>query len=742
MAGPGGLRLQAVWAMAALLSATAAAAQPAPTPSLPPGHQRMVAVLAEIARQSHDTNVYTGDQQARAFRTLVADPKFIATPKRQWRNLRHLGYHELRLGNNEAAIAGFAAACDVMAKIKPPLRPADVDRTQFELALAYLRWGESRNCVARHTSDSCILPIRAGGVHADQEGSRKAIKVLEELLARTVDHLPARWLLNVAYMTIGEYPDKVPETYRISPNTFDSTQGFMHFTDVAVQRGLRTIDLGGSVAVEDYDGDTRLDLIVSSSDPQSPLRYFAGRADGTFEDRSIAAGFAGLLGGSGVVQADYDNDGDTDLLILRGAWLGRAGRQPKSLLSNDGHGSFVDVTFDAGLGEINYPSQTAAWADYDRDGFLDLYVGNEGGNNSGYPCQLFRNRGDGTFIDVAAAAGVQNGRDAKGVAWGDFDDDGFPDLYVSNYNDANRLYRSRGDGTFSDNAERAGVTAPRSSQTVVTADFDNDGNLDLYVGATTPFHKVEPYSNRTDELAPLQATIASMLGLPVPPTVEPGRFYRGLGAAQFEEVTGARGLGRMVLTGGVGVGDLDGDGFLDLYLGTTYSGYEGLMPNLLYRNDGGQRFVDITTSAGVGHLQKAGGIAIADTDADGDQDIFINAGGMFAGDRFGDVLFENPGNGNRWIALHLAGVRSNRSAIGARIRVDVNENGKQRSIYRVVGEGSSFGANPLLQWIGVGNAAKVDTITIRWPTGKQQILRDVSLKQRLEIVEVAPSPTD
>jgi hypothetical protein len=698
------------------------------------GHRRMLAVLADIARTSADTNIYTGDAQARAFRALVTDPRFAAAPPLHWRHLRALAYHELRLGNDDDAVRDLNEAAVLAPRLGTAVRAEEIDRAQLELAVALLRWGESRNCVAHHTSESCILPISGSGVHQDQEGSRRAIAELEALLRRHPDHLVARWLLNVAYMTVGEYPDAVPQPYRVPPSTFASAEPFPRFTDVAPAAGLNTMDLMGGVVIDDFDGDGILDVIVSSSDPERSLRYFAGRGHGAFRERSHEAGFDGLYGGSNLVQADYDNDGAIDLLVLRGAWLGRAGQQPKSLLHNDGHGTFTDVTFAAGLGDAFYPSQTAAWADYDNDGLLDLYVGNEAEDNYPFPGQLFHNRGDGTFVDVAAAAGVINGRMAKGVAWGDFDGDGLPDLYVSNYNTPNRLYRNRGDGTFVDIADAAGVTGPLSSLAVVTADFDNDGILDLYVGATTPVHGADPPLARNDGLRPLAAFVASTLGLPA--DAETGRLYRGLGGARFEDITAAQGLSRVLFTSGIGVGDLDGDGFLDLYLGTAYPGYEGLMPKVLYRNRRGRGFADVTTNAGVGLLQKAGAIAIADLDGDGDQDIFVNAGGMFRGDRFGDVLFANPGSGAHWLEVGLVGTRSNRSAIGARLRADITEAGRSRSIYRTVGSGGSFGANPLRQWIGLGQATRVDALEITWPGGShRQVLPDVAANQRLEIVE-------
>lgn len=754
------------WALIALAvlgvdrsAAWALSADPMSAPTVAPqaaeGHHRMLLALAAIAAASRETNRYTGDAQLRTFRTLASDPAFSRSPLIQWQHLRALGYYELRAGDAEAAVGHLAEAAALLPQIARSLRPAQIDDARLEYAIALLRWGESRNCIARHTSESCLLPIGRGGVHEDQAGSRRGIVELIALLDRHPDHLVARWLLNIAFMTLGAYPDGVPAAQRIPPAVFASAEPFPRFTDVAPAAGLNTVDLVGGVVADDFDGDGHLDLIVSSSDPESSLRYFAGSGDGRFRERSRQAGFEGMLGGMNLLQADYDNDGAIDLLVLRGGWLGRTGEIPNSLLRNDGRGTFTDVTFAAGLAAVQYPTQTAAWADYDNDGDLDLYVGNEADDNFPFPCQLFRNEGDGTFVDVAAAAGVANGRMAKGVAWGDFDGDGFQDLFVSNYGTPNLLFRNRGDGTFVDITASAGVGEPLGSFAIATADFDNDGRLDLYVAPTTPLHSADPRQISTDPLAPLDAFVAGTLGVPpdartsrqyrllgMPPAGESPRLYRNLGDNRFADETTARGLGRVILGGGLGVGDLDGDGFPDLYVGTSYPGFEGLLPNLLYRNRGGTGFADVTTSAGVGHLQKAGGIAIADLDGDGDQDIFVNAGGMYRGDRFGDVLFANPGTGAHWIEIRLVGRRANRSAIGGRLRVDVpTAGGGVRSIHRVVGSGSSFGANPLRQWIGLGDATRVAALTIIWPgSGTVQVLRDVAVDQRLEIVEDVSRP--
>jgi hypothetical protein len=187
---------------------------------------------------------------------------------------------------------------------------------------------------------------------------------------------------------------------------------------------------------------------------------------------------------------------------------------------------------------------------------------------------------------------------------------------------------------------------------------------------------------------------------------------------------------------GANFGDLDGDGWLDFYLGTGYPSYEGLMPNVLYRGSGESGFADVTLAAGVGHLQKGHAVAIADVDADGDEDLFAQMGGAYPGDRFADALFENPGHGNRWIAVDVVGSRSNRAALGARIRVDVLENGARRSIHRQVSTGGSFGVNPLRQRIGIGRASAVERLEVWWPTsGARQAWTGLPVDTLVRVIE-------
>jgi hypothetical protein len=214
--------------------------------------------------------------------------------------------------------------------------------------------------------------------------------------------------------------------------------------------------------------------------------------------------------------------------------------------------------------------------------------------------------------------------------------------------------------------------------------------------------------------------------------LELAAVYKGDGKGGFRDVARAMGLARPTTPMGSNFGDLDNDGYLDFYLGTGDPLIRNVMPNAMYRNKGGKAFVDVTIAGGFGHLQKGHAIVFADFDEDGDLDVFEQLGGAFPCDKFYDALFENPGFGNHWIKVRLEGTRSNRSAIGARIRVVAGG----RSIYRHVNSGGSFGANPFMQTIGLGKADRVERIEVFWPTtGRTQVLEDLPVDHLVRIVE-------
>ena len=600
---------------------------------------------------------------------------------------------------------------------------------------AQLRLGEDRNCVRNHNADSCLLPIAGGGVHIDRGPMQAARRTLEQELERDPDSLIARWLLNVVAMTLGEWPEGVPPGVRLSPDLFAAEVDFPRFVDVGPSLGISPNELSGSPILDDFDGDGDVDVIASSMGLRDPLRFFRNEGDGRFTERTDAAGLSGQLGGLNCNQADYDNDGDLDVFVLRGGWMGNAGPVPNSLLRNRGDGTFEDVTEAAGLLTF-HGTQAAAWADFDLDGWLDLFVGNESteGTNFGHPSELWHNRGDGTFENVIASSGIELHSFTKGVTWGDVDEDGDPDLFVSRRDGPSRLYRNDtavGAGAqprFEDITRAAGIEVDRRDFPCWFFDYDNDGHLDLFVGG------YGSEFNGESDTDPMDVIPSVRLGLEVDPRFYP-QLWRNRGDGTFEDVAGQVGLQRVVLLMGANFGDLDNDGWLDLYLGTGHPDFRALMANRVFRNDRGQRFQDVTTAAGMGHLQKGHGIAFADIDRDGDQDVYAGLGGWYPADTFPNALYLNPGFNNRWITLHLEGRRSNRGAVGARIAVTIATPDGPRTIHRLVGSGGSFGSSSLAAEIGLGSATAIEACRVLWPGGEEQSIPGLALDSTYHLVE-------
>ena len=700
-------------------------------PGEPPSTRRMAERLQRIVAETDPrTNQFMNGARARLLEEAVqhADPASVPQV------LGMLADELLNAGRTQEAISRYE-------QVERMMREAGVEersREWFELllrqAIAHLRRGEEQNCVGHHGARSCIFPIRGTGVHAEKGGSRASAAILERALKLDPSHLQARWLLNIAHMTMGDYPTGVRPRWLLDPRLADSEFDIKPFPDVARGAGLEVVDLAGGSIVDDLDGDGDLDVMASAMGLQSQLRYFRNEAGGSFMERTAEAGLTGLVGGLNIMQTDFNNDGRLDVLVLRGGWMGTAGKYPKSLLRNDGDGSFTDVTEQAGLLSF-HPSQTAVWLDFDADGWLDLFVGNESTRASPEPCELYRNNRDGTFTECARETGVAVTEFVKGVASGDYDNDGRPDIYVSVRGGPNHLYRNEGpaappaggDGRrpgpcawrFIDVAAAAGVTEPIHSFPTWFWDYDNDGWEDIFVSG---------YMANGGDVA------ADYIGRPH--GGELPRLYRNRGDGTFADVTREARLARLLLTMGSNYGDLDNDGWLDFYAGTGNPELSMLIPNRAFRNAEGRFFQDVTTSGGLGHLQKGHGVSFPDIDNDGDQDIHHVLGGALEGDRFANALFENPGHGNHWIVLGLEGVRSNRPGIGARLKVVVQTPSGERAIHKTVRSGGSFGASPLRQEIGLGSAERILRVEILWPSGgPPQILQGLELDRRYLLTE-------
>jgi hypothetical protein len=578
-----------------------------------------------------------------------------------------------------------------------------------------LRIGENDNCILCRGESSCILPISPAAVHTNPKGSRLAVQHFTEYLRQFPDDLEVRWLLNLAHMTLGEYPDKIAPQFLVPLDHWRNCAfDIGKFRDVGHLVGVNRFNMAGGAIMDDFDNDGLLDLVTTSWDATLPMAYYRNRGDGTFEERAAAAGLAGQLGGLYCVQTDYNNDGLLDVFVCRGAWVAAPIRP--SLLRNNGDGTFTDVTREAGLLD---PANSicAAWADYDNDGFLDLFLCCER-----QPNRLYRNKGDGTFEEVGARVGVQGGGHCcKGAAWIDFDNDGYPDLFLTNFDHAAQLFRNNRDGTFTEVTTAMGINGPVAVGFSCWAwDYDNDGWLDLFA---------------TCYEGSIADVVKGLLGQPH--DRQTGRLFRNLGGKGFRDVTREAGLDMVFLTMGSNFGDFDNDGYLDFYLGTGNPDLAALRPNRMFKNVAGKRFAEITAAAGTGHLQKGHSVACGDWNRDGSIDVFIEMGGAIPGDKYHNVLFQNPGQGNNWLTVKLVGKRTNRAAIGARIKA-VTSGESPLTVCRHVSSGSSFGANPLQQHIGVGRADRVALLEVHWPTsGTTQVFRDVAVNQAIEVTEFA-----
>ena len=724
----------------------ASTTDPPPGTRFPPqprgeGTRRMGERLAALNRVAKPgVNPFLNAERAAQIKETLP---IITDPLDRMRATTQMADELLRAGKIQEAIdtvTPLLAPSQAEIPYAPP-----VAQTKEFLGLASLRLGETENCIRDHTSESCLLPIRGGGLHMKKAGSRRALELFGEVLKEQPGDLSTRWLYNLAAMTLGEYPDKVPPAWRIPPETFTSEADIGRFQDVGQKAGIVVRQHAGGAIMDDFDGDGLLDIVVSSMGIHDPLRFFHNNGDGTFEERTDQAGLRPLTGGLNIIHADYDNDGDSDLLVLRGGWMHKGGNYPDSLVRNNGDGTFDDVTEEAGLLTF-HPSQTGSFADYDGDGWLDLAIGQETARDEPHPTFLYHNNGDGTFTDrsMDLAPDTKFGY-VKAVVWGDIDNDNDPDLFVSVLDGPIRLFRNDGPKgpagwRFTDVSKAAGLGG-RVSDSFPSWfwDFDNDGWMDLMVAG---FKFVD-----------MNDIVASHLGRPTQ-TAFPSLF-RNNHDGTFTDVAHATRLDRIALAMGSNFGDLDNDGWQDCYLGNGEPGFRSLIPNRMFRNDGGRRFQDITYSAGTGHIQKGHGVAMGDVDNDGDLDVFEEMGGWFQDDQAWSALYRNPGQKGHWVTIRFEGSRTggspstnrppgdaggqkatNRSAIGTRIRVRVQDAGGERDVYAIVSTGGSFGGNSLQQEIGLGAAKGIKEIEVTWPTtGRKDLLHDVAMDRFYRLVE-------
>jgi len=537
----------------------------------------------------------------------------------------------------------------------------------------------------------------------------------------------------------------------------------VQFVNIAREAGLRTKTIYGSekrnryliettgcgAAFFDYDQDGWLDIFLVNGSrfeggwtaANAPVsRLYKNNRDGTFADVTMQAGIARSGWGAGCCAGDFDNDGYDDLFVT---YWGDC-----SLWKNLGNGKFIDVAAKAGVttrttNGLKRNNTGCAFLDYDRDGNLDLFVSNyldfdpktaplpesgpckykglmvacgppglQGGKNI-----LFRNNGDGTFTDVSEKAGILTtpGTFGLGVAVFDYDNDGWPDIYVANDSTSAALYKNNHDGTFQEVAIESGVAysadgKPQAGMGVSVADYDCDGNLDLvktnFAGDTTS-------------------------------------LYRNLGGGMFEDQTFQAGLGRITrfLGWGVAFVDFDNDGWPDIIqcnghvypeVGETLaeSGYR--QRKVVYRNLRNGKFLEVSEQMGPGILEAVPGrgMAVGDFDNDGDLDLLVNCVNDFP-----QLLRCDSRLKNNWIKVKTVGTKSNRTGIGARIYCTTTEGGKtHRQMDEVRSGGSYISQSDLRVHFGLGAAAAAD-LEVRWPSGIVDRLRNVAANRVITLVE-------
>jgi hypothetical protein len=500
--------------------------------------------------------------------------------------------------------------------------------------------------------------------------------------------------------------------------------------------------MAGGVAVFDYDNDGLLDIFFTNgaeipsldkSNPTFSNRLFHNNGDGTFTDVTSKAGLAGIGYSMGVAAADYDNDGFVDLYVT--------GVNHNQLFHNNGDGTFTDVTSKAGVTGVipgigKAWSITAGWFDYNNDGLLDLLVINYLNYDlktaascstnkiatycspvdfQGLPNILYRNNGDGTFTDVSATSHIgQYVGKGMGVAFADYDGDGFTDIFVSNDTFPNLLLHNNGDGTFTDKAMTAGTAYNEMGKTVAGMgtdfrDLDNDGRPDI-------FH-------------------TAMFGDSFP-------LYRNSGDGQFEDATSAAGLTlpTVRITGwGTGGYDFDNDGLKDLFTANGAILDNSMevehrpfpLPNSLFRNLGNLTFADVSATAGQSFLAPAPhrGAAFGDFNNDGKVDIVVT---VLNGSP--ELLMNRTDNHNHWIILKLVGVKDNRDGLGTKVKITTTLGSQYNEATTAVGYNSSSDKRV---HFGLGDAALIDKIELSWPTGVKQTLTNVKVDQVLTITESA-----
>jgi tetratricopeptide (TPR) repeat protein len=607
---------------------------------------------------------------------------------------------------------------EVMKRYRERLRDNPGDhKTRLELGRLYIKCGLHDEAVRELNLAAGDPALRARARHesalAHYRAGRFSEAIDDGIAAMSADpsNERARAAMWLASRSLGGYPNRVPFEYRMELKA-GYAPARVQFEDIAARIGIDKICAGRGTAVFDYNNDGLLDVAISAAHAGCTL--YRNNGDGTFTDVSISSGLDHCINGFVIIAGDYDNDGFTDLFVTRqGFYYGDCG-----LYHNNGDGTFTNVTEKAGVQSWG-PAYTASWVDYDCDGFLDLFIGyNLGGMfDRRRPNRLFHNNGDGTFTDVTERAGLNTVYTTIGSCWGDYNNDGYPDLFLSSGIGRPQLFRNNGDGTFTDVSAAAGITDFVVGTTCGFVDYNNDGWLDIVQYS---------WSDHEDVIETMKTGRGPDDGSPLV-------IYHNNGDGTFTAKTREIGLDGCWGTMSGSFADVNNDGYVDLLLGNGSPRMERLEPFVLLENKRGH-FRNTTFSAGLPFFGKSHGTNSADLFGDGRMSIIIACGGGYPGDLLQTAVHcprELPGN---YLNVRLTGTKSNRDGNGARITL---RSGNKLQM-REVNHGTSFGCLPLEQHFGLGAVTHVDSIEIRWPSGLVQKVRNPPVNETIRVIEAQP----
>jgi hypothetical protein len=586
-------------------------------------------------------------------------------------------------------------------------------RARLELGRTFMKCGLFREAVAE-LETATQDPTVQGRAHYESLVANyrlgeytRAIHHGVTCLEQDMTNERARHWLWLAAQKVGGYPATVRQELRMQV-VEGYHQTALEIDEVAAEIGLDKTAGGRGTAVFDLNGDGTLDVVIAGAHAGCSL--YRNNGDGTFTNISTGSGLDRCVYAFSMAVGDYDNNGLPDLFIVGLGFF----NSPGKLMRNNGDGTFTDVTEEAGL-NIWGPGFVSTWIDYDGDGYLDLFVTNNLGGLFDHktPNRLFHNNGNGTFTDVTTAAGLTTLWPSLGATWGDFRNCGLPDLFISNLGHA-QLFRNNGDGTFTDVSHAAGIDAAAIGTNCLCCDIDNDGWLDI-VQFT--------YSRPQDAIYTLRTGHG-------PRGSAPMRVWRNNRDGTFTNIAPQLGLTGCWGTMSGTVGDVNNDGHLDILMGNGGPGMDHTEASLLLENDG-CRFHNVTFAAGMPFTGKGHGANMADLAGDGRLHLIVAGGGMYPGDLLTATVFRPkrlPGN---YLNVRLVGTRSNRDAIGARLRLQAGG----RAQHRLVSGGSGFGCLPYEQHFGLGTGTQIERLEIRWPSGHVQQLEQLPCNQSIRIVE-------